>query len=326
MRTSDVLWIDWGQHTRTHSLVDRLGIELVEICEKGPRIWRYFRCVGRTLSYLRGVRPSVVIVTNPSILLCYLMLALRGCYGFRLFSDAHYFGVVASSGNVLHQRLLDFFNSRTDLVIVTNAGHAQLLEKLGASTFVCQDPVPSLPAVSPKATAIPGKSAFLICSFDKDEPYEAAFEAFFDLRNEGFSLYVSGNSMKARSDLSRYDWVRLLGFLPEDEYYRYLRLCDIVVDLTTHEDCLVCGAYEALAAGKPLVVSNSAAIEAYFGSAVVLTENSPAAIRESIREAYARREELILATQLWILENEAHMNRRIEELKALFSPAASRCL
>jgi glycosyltransferase involved in cell wall biosynthesis len=156
----------------------------------------------------------------------------------------------------------------------------------------------------------------MICSFDADEPYEAAFEAFSSLHREGYRLYVSGNYKKARIDPSRFPEVRFLGFLPTDEYYAYLRSVSVVLDLTTLEDCLVCGAYEALAAEKPLVVSNTAALSEYFGDAVVLTKNTSDAIRESVLDAFTRRDELAQRARDWVTRNNQYMDERISGLRA----------
>jgi hypothetical protein len=78
-----------------------------------------------------------------------------------------------------------------------------------------------------------------------------------------------------------------------------LRAVDAVVDLTLMDDCLVCGAYEALSLAKPMVLSNNAASIELFAEAAVFTDNTPADIRRAldalraqhhqIREAAERR-------------------------------------
>jgi glycosyltransferase involved in cell wall biosynthesis len=217
----------------------------------------------------------------------------------------------------LLQRLLDFHNVRADLVVVTNESHARLISSLGARAYVCQDPLPEIPRGLCPTIALGERSALLICSFAPDEPYEAAFEAFSSLHEDGFTLFVSGNHRKAKTDLSRFSWVRLLGFLPTDEYRRYLLSASMIIDLTTSEDCLVCGAYEALAAEKPLIISRTAALEKYFGDAAVLTDNTPEAIRESVLSAFAHRYELVRKAKDWVARNNRYMDARIKGLRAL---------
>jgi glycosyltransferase involved in cell wall biosynthesis len=310
------VWIDWGRHPRSQTLSRRLYVDLVEICCDGPRLLRYVRSARRTIAAIRERQPEVVIATNPSIVLGILLLVLRNWYRFKLVSDAHHGGVIAENNNLLLQRVIDFHNTRVDLAIVTNEGHARYLSTLGARTYVCQDPLPEIPDLV-DSSAPADQSVLLICSFDSDEPYEAAFEAFSSLREDGYALEVSGNYRKAATDLSRFPWLRLLGFLPTDEYYRHLRSAVVVMDLTTMEDCLVCGAYEALAINKPLIVSRTAALSEYFGDAAVLTDNTAEAIRASVLAAFAHREELVRKAQDWVKRNQPYMDERIAGLRAL---------
>jgi glycosyltransferase involved in cell wall biosynthesis len=262
-------------------------------------------------------RPEVVIATNPSIVLGLLLLLLRKWYGFKLVSDAHYVGVRAFNEAWLLQRLLDFYNARADLVVVTNESQARFVSTLGAQTYVCQDPLPDIPRPLQSRIAPAERSALLICSFNSDEPYEATFEAFSSLQEDGFTLFVSGNYRKAKTDLSRFPWVRMLGFLPTDEYYGFLLSVSVVIDLTTREDCLVCGAYEAIAARRPLIVSRTEALRDYFGDSVVLTDNTSEAIRESVLLAFAHRDELAHRAEDWVARNDLYMDQRIAGLRAL---------
>jgi glycosyltransferase involved in cell wall biosynthesis len=312
-----ILWIDWGRNVRSHTLSRRLGVVLEEIVYEGGRLWRYVRSGRRTIATIQEKRPAVVIATNPSIVLGFLLLVLRKLHGFKLVSDAHYAGVRAFNDGWLWQRLLDFHNARVDLVIVTNESQARLLSSRGTRAYVCPDPLPDLPTKTQTRVTPGDRSALLVCSFTSDEPYEAAFEAFSSLREDGFTLFVSGNYKKAKTDLSRFHWVRFLGFLPTDEYYGYLMSVTVVIDLTTMEDCLVCGAYEALAARKPLIVSRTVALRDYFGDAVVLTDNTSEAIRESVLSAYAHRAELAKRASAWVVRNNPFMDEKIAGLRAV---------
>jgi glycosyltransferase involved in cell wall biosynthesis len=312
-----VVWIEWDRHLRSRSISRRLDVALEEVCTRGGRLRRYVTNMWRTMKIIRHRRPDVVIATNPSIVLGMLLIVLRRSYGFRLVSDSHFCGVMAFNKSWFLQRVLDFHNSRVDLVIVTNERHARYIADLGTRAYVCQDPLPEIPRIPNSTLDLGERSVFLVCSFDPDEPYEAAFEAFESLQEDGFTLYVSGNYRKATSDLSRFPWVRLLGFLETEKYYAHLVSASVVVDLTTSDDCLVCGAYEALAAGKPLIVSRTSALEAYFGGAAILTENTPQAIRESVLSAFARRDALAADARSWAAHNTEYMDARIAGLRTL---------
>lgn len=312
---SRALWIDWGRHVRTHSLTRRLGVDLIEIVISGNRALRYLLSMKQTIGALRARRPSVVIATNPSIVLGLFLLLYRRFSGFKLISDAHYAGVDPPNFNRLLKRILDLHNRSVDLVVVPTETHALRLTQIGASAYVCPDPLPHIPTRSGFEHTLPEKSVLLVCSFDLDEPFSAAFEAFDQLREDGYSLVVSGNYARAGVDPERFPWVQFLGFVSERDYFGYLQACSVVMDLTELEDCLVCGAYEALALHKPLILSDSEAMRAYFGDACVLTENASTAIVESVRQAFSKRDELIEAAQEWTRRNETHIQERLAGLQ-----------
>ena len=250
-----------------------------------------------------------------------LLLLLRRWYGFALVADAHYAGVRALSGSALLQRLLDFYNARVALVIVTNEPHALYLRARGCQAFVCPDPLPALP--QPLALALPPRSVFLVCSFDPDEPYGAVFAAFGELAREaGYTLIVSGNYAKAGVDPRSFPGVRLLGYVPEAQYFAYLQACALVMDLTALEDCLLCGAYEALAGRQAADHLCCAALRDYFGDAALYTAHEPRAIAASIEQAFTQREELTRRAVSWRARNEQFIGERLVELRGTLQGVA----
>ena len=60
---------------------------------------------------------------------------------------------------------------------------------------------------------------------------------------------------------------------------------DATIDLTTRENCLVCGAYESLAAGKPMILSKTRALMNYFSQAAVYVEHTAEDLERGIHEA-----------------------------------------
>ncbi|MBK7703388.1 MAG: hypothetical protein IPI34_11085 [bacterium] len=53
-----------------------------------------------------------------------------------------------------------------------------------------------------------------------------------------------------------------------------LRSAAVVVVLTEDSDCLVCGGYEGIAAGRPTVLSDTPALRACFGEAAIYSKHS----------------------------------------------------
>jgi glycosyltransferase involved in cell wall biosynthesis len=62
--------------------------------------------------------------------------------------------------------------------------------------------------------------------------------------------------------------------------------------LTERDNCLVCGAYESIAVGKPMILSDTYALREYFGGSAVYTRNNRSEIRRSIEEVIARKDSI----------------------------------
>jgi len=97
---------------------------------------------------------------------------------------------------------------------------------------------------------------------------------------------------------------------------------ELVLDLTENDDCLVCGAYEAAGAGKPLVLSRKDALLRYFDGGTVFTDNNSVAIAKAIVDAYARRRELAISMQEWTAGARAAMDAKKRELERIITRLA----
>jgi glycosyltransferase involved in cell wall biosynthesis len=89
----------------------------------------------------------------------------------------------------------------------------------------------------------------------------------------------------------------LTGFLSERTYVDLLFTADVIVDLTTFDHCLVCGAYEALAAGKAFVLSDKQANRELFGDVPIYVEPTTDAIGNGLRRILAELPERTAVTQ-----------------------------
>ena len=264
----------------------------------------------------------MVCAPSPSIVLAYLLLILRAVFRYRLVIDAHYGGIVALSGSALLQRALDFCNCRADLVIVTNEEHRKRVESMGGRALVCEDPLPDIEEHTATVSE-ESKDVLVICSFDVDEPYAEIFQAAKLLNQDGYVFWISGNFRKAGIKPSDWPCVRFMGYVPESEFYGRLARSQVIVDLTKLENCLVCGAYEAMALEKPLVTSNTVALRRYFTGGTVFVDHKPEAVAEGVRLAYERRGDLRLQIADW-KRQAAHDNaKRIELIRAFLNAARS---
>lgn len=277
------VWITWENQIRNKSMSARLGADFFPIISKHSRLLRYIESCFRTIRIFGRHNKGTVFVQNPSIVLSFLAVISRPFFSFKLIIDAHNSGVFPAKKL---QFLADFINKRADHVIVTNEGLAIYIRKIGGSPIVLPDPLPEIPVIEDESSqwaSLKSPSVLMICSWASDEPYCEVISAAAALPDVTF--YITGNS-KGREAACNFQLpgnVVLTGFVLENDYHLLLNNADIIVDLTTREDCLVCGAYEAIAVGKPVVLSNTSALRNYFADAAIYVDNHSASIIDGIR-------------------------------------------
>jgi glycosyltransferase involved in cell wall biosynthesis len=286
----DVLALTWSEHRRTTELCAGLGVELIVLGTSHCAALRYLLLGARTIRQLMRRRPRVLLVPNPSLVLSALAVMVRAVLGYMLVVDAHNEAIAPF---VHRQRwvkgLSRWVIRRADLTLVSNEQLTEQVVLQGGRPFALADRVPVPPPVT--ARALHGRfNVVLIATFAPDEPVAAVLEA---VRSVDVELYVTGNERELDRAIAAKapPNVRFTGFLAEADYWTLLRSADAIIDLTLMNNCLVCGAYEALALGKPMLLSKNAASVEFFGGCAVFTDNTVADIRaalERLKLEYAR--------------------------------------
>lgn len=237
-------------------------------------------------------RPGLVCCQNPSIVLCAFLVTIKKAAGFRVCVDAHNAGLFPAEGRSPHlMRLSAYIQRRSDLTLVTNRDlHGQVKRNRGRP-FILQDRIPDIPRTRP--APLKGRHNILfICSYAEDEPYHLVFEAARML-DSGVHIYVTGNCRRKNIDPGLLPAnVSLTGYIPEERYVEMLNSVDATIDLTEREGCLVCGAYESVAAEKPQILSDTRALRRYFHKGAVYTPHTAQGIRDSIHALLRERERL----------------------------------
>jgi glycosyltransferase involved in cell wall biosynthesis len=136
------------------------------------------------------------------------------------------------------------------------------------------------------------KKLVCICSYSDDEPIDDFLAAAELLNDENLCIYMTGDNDSNLSRVKIPKNVIFTGYLSDKNYWKLLQASDLIVDLTTRENCLLCGAYEAVSLGKPIILSNSVALRSYFHKGVVYTENSAENIAVSIKTALSSIDDL----------------------------------
>jgi glycosyltransferase involved in cell wall biosynthesis len=293
---SRALALTWLDHRRTKELCAGLDIELLVLTTKLRGALRYLVLNARTLALLARRRPEVLLVQNPSLILAALAVAARGVLGYRLIVDAHNEAVVPFINRQWWvARLSRWVIRRADLTIVTNRQLAEVVERCGGRPFTLPDRIPAPPWAP--ARALSGAfNVVLIATFAPDEPVAEVLDA---VRGTEIELYVTGDHGKLDQSIVATvpANVRFTGFLNDEDYWTLLRSADAIVDLTLMDDCLVCGAYEALALGKPMLLSNNSASVELFGDSAVFTNNTATDIRQALERLRLERVRLQAAAE-----------------------------
>jgi len=186
-------------------------------------------------------------------------------------------------------KILTLFCLRhANLTIVTNEALKNMIDGLGGRGFVLQDSIPQ-PLAGRTVLRGPLNIVF-VCTYSADEPVTEVLEAA-RLVGRDATVYVTGKRRKKSPARVPYNVV-LTDYLAEQDYWSLLNSCDAVMVLTTREHTLLCGAYEAIALSKPLILSDTKALRAYFSKGVVYTDNNRHGLVEAIRRAGRERENL----------------------------------
>jgi len=288
---SGIFALSWFEHRRIRGLCAGLGVELAVLSTGLKGVGRYALLAVRTFRLLARRRPHVLLVQNPSVILTVLAVAWRPIFGYRVVVDAHNEAIVP----FIHrqrcvQRVSRWLLRRADLTIVTNPQLAHIVESKNGRAFVLPDRIPT-PAVGTPRPLQGGFKVVLIATFAPDEPLASAFEAVRDAR---LTLYVTGDCRKLDPKIATTvpSNVIFTGFLDDNSYWDLLRAADAILDLTLMPDCLVGGAYEALALGKAMVLSGNAASVKTFGGAAIFTDNSTDDLRSALIRVSLERQRL----------------------------------
>lgn len=288
------IWITWEDQRRNRELSRAFDADLIELKEidRIPfKIKKYCLGLVKTVLCLLQKRPSIVFCQNPSIILSFFLVVLKYITGFKVIVDAHNAGLLPAEGRSSMLMLISkLIQRQADLVLVTNNYLKKHVMNSGGKAFVLQDKIPLIKQRSPIPLA--GKINFLfICSYAEDEPYEIVFEAAASLPDD-IKIYVTGNFKNKINITNLPKQVHLTGFIPAKEFETMLYSVDGTIDLTKRENCLVCGAYESVAVGKPMILSNTIALKEYFKFGAIYTNHTPEAIHNAILNFISKKETL----------------------------------
>lgn len=300
------MWVSWEKHRRSRELARYLGVELVEFDSKLPRIVKHPMLSLKTIFLYVTVRPKVVIVQNPSIILSLISCCMKSVLKFTLVVDLH--NAAIQPENAVQKWFYFFYkvvHRKADLCIVTNGALKEYIARFSsdAKVTILPDKLPTVDSEFDRRSVTEEQYFVLICTFGIDEPYSEVIEAA-RLLDGAITLYITGNHDRCPHYIKQNlpANVHFTGYLRNGDYLSLLHFSDGIIDLTERKNCLVCGAYEGVALGKPLILSNTEALVSYFYKGSIFCQNN----RLSIKEAMLRlkKEKLHYELQVRALKEE----------------------
>ncbi len=251
---------------------------------------KYFFQAIVTLSILFRDRPDVVFVMSPSVFATIPVYIHCKIFDARYVIDAH----TGAFDHLIWKKvefLQQFFCRKAIFSIVTNRGIARIIEDWGAEYVI----VPDVPIKCDKAKIpeLTGKiNVTLVNTFAQDEPVDQFLEATKNLSEIQFSVTGKlGKKQRVYLDLELKN-VHFTDFLSEEDYAGLLQVSDLIVVLTTRDNTMQRGAYEAIYYGRPVVTSDWKVLRENFPMGAVFVKNSVEEIVTGIESALSRLENL----------------------------------
>lgn len=298
---SDGIWITWENQRRNKGIAESLGWKLYVIDVHASPIIRYIISILKTVVVILKEKPISVAVQNPSIILAVCVAILSPVMGYVFIMDAHNGGLRPLEGSSKILLIVArWLQKKADITIVTNSILKSHVDALGGRAISLPDKLPVVPEVQASKLDAAFSVAF-ICTFSIDEPFQEVFAAA-RLVSPTTMIYTTGKFQgKINSDDVPSN-IRLLGFVSEKTYWELLIASDVIMDLTTRENCLVCGAYEGVSLSKPLILSNTSATRSYFTKGCVYVDSNASSIAKGIQ--IAQEKQAVLKKEIQDLKKE----------------------
>ena len=287
-RIARSVFVTWDPSCARSSAQSRhLGAELIiiDIGRSLPTIIgvliRYVLSVMATFWNLARLRPGVVFTENMPIFLVGSVALYAAIARIPFIIDSHSgaFNDPKWKWTIPAYRML----ARRSLVnLNTNATHKQLVESWGGRSIIVSDiPIHIESTASPQGVLQPYLA--VVTSYSFDEPVFEVFKATQQLPDIRF--YLTGDHRKLPSKLAREkpENVHFTGFSPYSEYLGLLKGAIGVIVLTTRDNTMQRGAYEALSLGSPIITSDFQVLRDSFADAAIYVDNTPSAIVKAVQ-------------------------------------------
>ena len=242
----------------------------------------------QTLSALLKERPKVVFVQNPPIVILFPVALYCLFFRAKYIIDSHT-GVFTDFKKTLW--LHKWLSKYALTTIVHNRMQAEIVKAWEVPYVV----LGFADTEYPIGSDFPLKEGFTVafsCACAPDEPMLEVFKAA-EMTPE-VNFYITGNYKRLDQAVldKKPENCTFTGFVDFDDYVGLLRKSDAVMALTTRDETLLSGGFEAVSLERPFIVSDWPLLQEYFSKGSVYVDNTAAGIAQGVRTVIANQEQL----------------------------------
>ena len=288
-RLSHSVFVTWDPNcARSKAQCQNMGSELliIDIGRSLPSIFgkliRYFFSFVATIWKLASFRPAVVFTENMPIFLVGAVALYAKISRIPFIIDSHSGAFNDPKWKWAIPAYRKF--ARNALVnLNTNIAHKNIVESWGGRSIIVADIPICVESVAYQHGIIHPYLA-VATSYAFDEPISEIFQAAQQLPEIAF--YLTGNYRKLPSMIvqTKPENVYFTGFTPYPEYLGLLQKALGVIVLTTRDNTMQRGAYEALSLGTPIITSDFQVLRDSFADAAIYVDNTPSGITMAVRK------------------------------------------
>lgn len=285
---------------------------------------RYLISAVRTLWTLVALRPAAVIVQSPPVfpgLIAWLYARVTGAV---VVLDTHPQALDVDPTRAISafMPLQRWLVPRVSACLVAVDELAVRVRQWGGRALVLHEAPPLWEVAPPRAVQDRPRVLF-VGIFAPDEPVDAVVAAAELVPD--VDVHITGDRRLCPAPLmaSAPGNVAFTGFLRDDAFRQALEEADIIMSLTTREEAVNRAAYEAVAAQRPLIVSDRPVGRQLFPHAVH-TANEADAIAAAIRLAVGHHAELVALTAAALTEQQERWRAQSQSLGAVLAGGPER--